>query len=117
MCGLRRRRICLRMFFFTFLPFFCSASHVNHWFWLTVSADIFFFFKHSWEQEQFHNTSKYQRDMQRSQRPDAGMEPNKEERKEYEADAKKLLDGSKAWRPTWQALGLNYDRTTIGKRS
>ncbi|PLN79164.1 ribosomal protein L23 family protein [Aspergillus taichungensis] len=71
----------------------------------------------AWEQEQFHNTSKYQKDMQRAQRPDAGMEPNKEARKEYEADAKKLLDGSKAWRPTWQALGLNYDRTTIGKRS
>ena len=39
------------------------------------------------------------------------MEPNKTEREEYEKEAKQLLDGTKAWRPTWQALGLNYDRS------
>jgi large subunit ribosomal protein L23 len=39
------------------------------------------------------------------------MEPNKTEREEYAKEAKQLLDGTKTWRPTWQALGLNYDRS------
>ncbi|KAL2864674.1 mitochondrial 54S ribosomal protein uL23m [Aspergillus lucknowensis] len=67
-----------------------------------------------WEKDQFYKAAKYQDQIQKAQRPEAGMEPNKEEREAFEEEAKKLLDGSKPWRPTWQALGLNYDRPIVG---
>ena len=70
-----------------------------------------------WEYEQFHKAAKYQNDIQDKQRPDAGMKANTDERDAYAEEAKKLLDGSKPWRPTWQALGLSYDRTGLGKSS
>ncbi|KAE8413027.1 ribosomal protein L23-domain-containing protein [Aspergillus pseudocaelatus] len=70
-----------------------------------------------WEYEQFHKAAKYQNDIQDKQRPDAGMKANTDEHDAYAEEAKKLLDGSKPWRPTWQALGLSYDRTGLGKSS
>lgn len=66
-----------------------------------------------WEKDQYFNAEKYQEEIQRSQRPDAAMEPNKAEREEYAKEAKQLLEGTKTWRPTWQALGLNYDRSLL----
>ncbi|KKK21242.1 mitochondrial 54S ribosomal protein, partial [Aspergillus ochraceoroseus] len=67
-----------------------------------------------WEKDQFFKAAKYQSEIQDKQRPDAGMKANKDERETFEEDAKKLLDGSKSWRPTWQALGLNYNRSILG---
>ncbi|KAL2821634.1 ribosomal protein L23-domain-containing protein [Aspergillus granulosus] len=67
-----------------------------------------------WEKDQFFKAAKYQDDIQKSQQFENKTKPNKEEREAFEAEAKKLLDGSKPWRPTWQALGLNYNRPTTG---
>lgn len=67
-----------------------------------------------WESEQFHRAAKYQKEIQDSQRPDAGTKPDKTAREAYEEEAKRLLDGSKPWRPTWRALGLSYDRPVFG---
>ncbi|KAE8149311.1 hypothetical protein BDV25DRAFT_156586 [Aspergillus avenaceus] len=69
------------------------------------------------EREQYFKAAKYQTDLQDQQRPDAGMKAKKDEREAFSEDAKKLLDGSKPWRPTWQALGLSYDRSGLGKSS
>ncbi|BCR88620.1 mitochondrial 54S ribosomal protein uL23m [Aspergillus chevalieri] len=68
-----------------------------------------------WEKDQFFRAAKYQEDIQKANRPDAGMEPNKPEREAFEEEAKQLLEGKKAWRPTWQALGLSYDRSALGR--
>lgn len=70
--------------------------------------------KYRWEKDQFYKAAKFQKQIQDAQQPDAAMKANKEEREAFEEEAKKLLDGSKAWRPTWQALGLNYNRSIIG---
>ncbi|KAI9376351.1 hypothetical protein BJX61DRAFT_490342 [Aspergillus egyptiacus] len=67
-----------------------------------------------WEKDQFWKAAKYQNDMQEARRPEAAMEPNKEEREVFAEEAQKLLSGEKPWRPTWQALGLNYDRPVVG---
>ncbi|PLB47272.1 ribosomal protein L23 family protein [Aspergillus steynii IBT 23096] len=67
-----------------------------------------------WENEQFHRAAKYQKQLSDSQRPEAGTKPDKDAREAYEQEAKKLLDGSKSWRPTWRALGLSYDRPAFG---
>jgi large subunit ribosomal protein L23 len=75
------------------------------------------FIDYRWEKDQFFKAAKYQSELQDKQRPDAGMKPNTEEREAYAEEAKKLLDGSKSWRPTWQALGLSYDRKGLGKRA
>jgi large subunit ribosomal protein L23 len=68
----------------------------------------------SWEKEQFFKAEKYQTKLQDAQKPDAAMQANKEERESLENEAKKLLSGEKPWRPTWQALGLSYDRGLTG---
>lgn len=67
-----------------------------------------------WEKDQYFKAAKYQEDLQDQQRPDAGMKANESEREAYEKEAKELLDGKKVWRPTWQALGLSYDRKGLG---
>ncbi|KAF9888708.1 54S ribosomal protein L23, mitochondrial [Aspergillus nanangensis] len=66
-----------------------------------------------WEKDQFFKAAKYQSALQDEQRPDAPMKANKEEREVFDDEAKKILDGSKPWRPTWQALGLSYDRAGL----
>ena len=81
-----------------------------------MCANVFW---NRWEKDQYFKAEKYQEEIQRSQRPEAANEPNKTEREEYAKEAKELLAGTKTWRPTWQALGLNYDRSIFraGKNS
>jgi hypothetical protein len=80
-------------------------------------ADFLFLFSslktQSWEKDQYHNAAEYQEEVQRQQQPKSTMEPDKAKREAYEKQAKELLAGRQAWRPTWRALGLNYDRPTI----
>ncbi|KAJ9209682.1 hypothetical protein DTO166G4_8726 [Paecilomyces variotii] len=66
-----------------------------------------------WEKDQFFKAAQYQKDMQSKNDPQSAMEPNKPEREAFEKQAKELLEGKQTWRPTWQALGLNYDRPAI----
>ncbi|OJJ50923.1 hypothetical protein ASPZODRAFT_21426 [Penicilliopsis zonata CBS 506.65] len=71
----------------------------------------------AWETEQYYKAKKYQDHLHDQQRPEAAMEANKEDRQAFEEQAKELQDGKRVWRPTWQALGLNYDRTAVNRRS
>jgi hypothetical protein len=41
------------------------------------------------------------------------MEPVKGEREAFEKQAKAILEGRDTWRPTWQALGLNYGKPVV----
>ncbi|KAL4887492.1 hypothetical protein BJY04DRAFT_3252 [Aspergillus karnatakaensis] len=68
-----------------------------------------------WERDQYFKAEQYQTKLQDAQKPDAGMQANKDERESLEEEAKKLLSGEKEWRPTWQALGLSYERGLTGK--
>ncbi|KAL2829939.1 ribosomal protein L23-domain-containing protein [Aspergillus cavernicola] len=70
----------------------------------------------AWEKDQFWKAAKYQQQSQKARQPESAMEANKEEREALDEEAKKLLGGEKPWRPTWQALGLNYDRPVVGGR-
>ncbi|KAL3451952.1 ribosomal protein L23-domain-containing protein [Aspergillus insuetus] len=67
-----------------------------------------------WEKDQYFKAAEYQDNIQKSQQFENKTKPNAAERESFEAEAKKLLDGSKPWRPTWQALGLNYNRSAVG---
>ncbi|KAL2783561.1 ribosomal protein L23-domain-containing protein [Aspergillus keveii] len=67
-----------------------------------------------WEKDQYFKAAEYQDNIQKSQQFENKTKPNEAEREAFEAEAKKLLDGSKPWRPTWQALGLNYNRSSVG---
>lgn len=73
--------------------------------------------RNRWEKDQFFKAAKYQSDVQQKNHPDAAMQPNKPERETYEEEAKELLQGKKSWRPTWQALGLSYDRSAVARGS
>lgn len=42
------------------------------------------------------------------QKPDFSEEPDEDMRKAYEEQAKELVEGKQTWRPTWQALGLDF---------
>ncbi|RAH44432.1 mitochondrial 54S ribosomal protein uL23m [Aspergillus aculeatinus CBS 121060] len=68
-----------------------------------------------WEKDQYYKAAKWQQEMQDAQKPEAGMLAPTKERESYAAEAEKILSGEKPWRPTWQALGLNYDRAVRGK--
>lgn len=41
--------------------------------------------------------------------------PVPKEAEAYEDQAKELLEGNKTWKPTWQALGLSYNRPALAK--
>lgn len=52
--------------------------------------------------------------MREGQHPNAALKPKTDERDAFEDVAKKMLSGEKQWKPTWQALGLNYERPFKG---
>ncbi|PWY84916.1 ribosomal protein L23 family protein [Aspergillus heteromorphus CBS 117.55] len=70
----------------------------------------------AWEKDQFFKAAKYQEKLQDGQKPDAATKRDEDGEAAMAAEAKKLLSGEKTWRPTWQALGLNYDRPVVGKK-
>jgi hypothetical protein len=71
----------------------------------------------SWEKDQFYNHQKYSKEMQESQQPAASAKPTKNESETFEKQAKDLLEGKATWKPTWQVLGLQYDRPSLAKFS
>ncbi|OKL56281.1 hypothetical protein UA08_08465 [Talaromyces atroroseus] len=71
----------------------------------------------AWEKEQFYNQQRYSTDIQESKQPAASAKPVKNERESFEQQAKDLLEGKTTWKPTWQALGLRYDRPSLAKFS
>ncbi|KAL4937411.1 hypothetical protein BDV06DRAFT_215906 [Aspergillus oleicola] len=72
----------------------------------------------AWEKDQFHKAARYQQDMGRRNNPQiVSTELQEGESDALTKEAKKVLGGEKPWRPTWQALGLNYDRFAVGRKS
>lgn len=65
-----------------------------------------------WEQDQHHKAYKEQLGYEKKQQPDAKNEPDTEAREAFE---EAVHERSQSWKPTWQALGLNYDRTSLWK--
>lgn len=65
-----------------------------------------------WEKESWDATQKYQHEVQKPKHgsTDYAEEPDEKLRKVYAEQAKDLLEGGQPWRPTWQALGLEYPR-------
>jgi len=69
----------------------------------------------AWQKDQFYNHYKYNREIQESNQPSASAKPVKEEAKAFEEQAKELVEGKQPWKPTWQVLGLRYDRPGLAK--
>ncbi|KAL4796054.1 hypothetical protein BDV19DRAFT_362028 [Aspergillus venezuelensis] len=70
----------------------------------------------AWENDQFHKAAKFQKDVSTEASPQHIVKELKEDEFDtVDEEAKKLITGEKPWRPTWQALGLNYDRPSVGK--
>lgn len=70
---------------------------------------------YSWQPEQFYRHREYSQEYQEATQPSAAAKPVKHEAEAYENQAKELLEGQKAWKPTWQVLGLSYDRPALAK--
>lgn len=69
-----------------------------------------------WEQETFYDAKKMQDEFSEANRPEAAtMEPTKR-REKIKEQAEKLQSGTETWTPTWKALGLGFDRPTLGAK-
>ncbi|KUL90850.1 hypothetical protein ZTR_00901 [Talaromyces verruculosus] len=69
----------------------------------------------AWQPDQFYRHREYSQEYQEAAQPSAAAKPVKQEAEAYENQAKELLEGTKAWKPTWQVLGLSYDRPALAK--
>lgn len=67
-----------------------------------------------WEQDQFLDSKRYEKEFQDKGQPDAANEPDEKARETYEEAAADMTEKKPEWRPTWQALGLNYNRPIVG---
>lgn len=52
---------------------------------------------------------------QSRQKNHAAEEPDEDLRKAYEEQAKELKENKEQWRPTWQAIGLDFARKQFAK--
>jgi large subunit ribosomal protein L23 len=73
------------------------------------------FFNYSWNKKEFHESEKFQSEMQKEFSGQNATKAPESAREAYEKQAKDILEGKTAWRPTWQALGLQYDRAALKK--
>lgn len=69
----------------------------------------------SWEKDQFFSHHRYSRDLQDSRAPAASAKAVPGAKEAFEKQAKDLLEGRKTFKPTWQSLGLRYDRPALTK--
>lgn len=70
-----------------------------------------------WQKDQFYSHYKYNKEVQEANQPSASAKPRKNEAKSFEEQAKALMEGKETWKPTWQVLGLRYDRPGLAKFS
>jgi len=68
-----------------------------------------------WEKETYYQAQKEQTKFQDSLAPDAARKAPEAKRKLLAEQAKLMLEGKETWKPTWQALGLNFDRPLLGR--
>ncbi|KAK2792729.1 hypothetical protein FQN52_002791 [Onygenales sp. PD_12] len=71
-----------------------------------------------WEKQAYFRAKEHQIEMSDSFHPDANQKPNKKLRESLADHAARLREeaseGGQPWTPTWQALGLNYNRPALG---
>lgn len=70
---------------------------------------------YSWQPDQFYRHREFSQEYQEAAMPSASAKPVKNEAEAYENQAKELLEGKQTWKPTWQALGLSYNRPALAK--
>lgn len=70
-----------------------------------------------WEKDQFFSHQKYGKELQEANHPSASSKPVKDQAETFEKQAKELAEGKATWKPTWQTLGLRYDRPALKKFS
>ena len=75
-----------------------------------------FFYPCRWDREMFMHNERSQDDYRDSRMHDSILKPNNKVRDTFKDRAKEIQEGTRVWRPTWQALGLNYDRSSVAKR-
>jgi large subunit ribosomal protein L23 len=68
-----------------------------------------------WEKETFYESKKEQQKFEDSQAPEAATKAPEAKRELLAEQAKLMLGGKETWKPTWQALGLNFDRPLLGR--
>ncbi|CRG83949.1 hypothetical protein PISL3812_01305 [Talaromyces islandicus] len=68
-----------------------------------------------WNKKEFYDSEKYTSELQKEFSGQNATEAPESTRESYKKQAKDLLEGKAAWRPTWQALGLQYDRAALKK--
>lgn len=60
------------------------------------------------------DAKRYEKEYQDRGKPDAANKPDEKAREAYEDAATEINENKTQWRPTWQALGLNYNRPIVG---
>lgn len=78
--------------------------------WAVMANDL-----DRWEQDQYNKAHDYEQAYQKKRQPEAAKEADETARETFENAAREIREEKKTWRPTWQALGLNYDRTSLWK--
>ncbi|KAJ5587321.1 RIO1 family protein kinase [Penicillium hispanicum] len=63
-----------------------------------------------WEKESWDSSERFQQEMRKQtvQKQDSSEEPDHKLRKAFEEQAQELKENKEEWRPTWQALGLDF---------
>jgi large subunit ribosomal protein L23 len=67
-----------------------------------------------WEHDQYTKAQNHEEETRQSRQPSDITKPDEKAREAFGNSAKEIRE-KKTWRPTWQALGLNYDRASLWK--
>lgn len=95
----------------SFSAIFFSCTLCSMYYTQTLATN-----KNRWEPEFFYEGRKYSEEQQDKESPEAAQKPDTKQREAFKKQADALQGTNKqAWKPTWQVLGLNYDRTSIIK--
>ncbi|EEP80384.1 conserved hypothetical protein [Uncinocarpus reesii 1704] len=70
-----------------------------------------------WERDTYFDAKKSQDDFQEAHGHDAAMKAPERERELLAEQATRLKAGKEAWQPTWQTLGLNFERPLLKPHS
>lgn len=86
-----------------------------HFIQLVLGETVLLTFYDRWSKKEFYDSDKFQSDLQKEFSGQNDMKAPETRREAYEKQAKDLLEGKTTWRPTWQALGLQYERAALKK--
>ncbi|KAI1916611.1 mitochondrial 54S ribosomal protein YmL41 [Ophidiomyces ophidiicola] len=70
-----------------------------------------------WERDTYFEAKKMQEDFQESRSPDAVLKAPEKQRELLADQAKRVKEGMEPWQPTWQTLGLNFERPLLKPQS